>query len=98
MDALKVVNANEADAIKSVVRKVFELLDKLDGYQRDARGKIDEAIRNLELSDKAIGEKIDDLHKGQSDIEKDLKAARKELGDIVTNRQELELIRRGILK
>ena len=98
MEALKVDNANEADAIKTVVKKVIELMDKLDGYQRDARGKIDESIRNTELSDKAIGDKIDEIHKGQGDIEKDLKAARKELGDIVTNRQELELIRRGILK
>ncbi len=98
MDALKVDNANEADAIKAVVKKVIELMDKLDGYQRDARGKIDESIKNLELSDKAIGDKIDEIHKGQAEIEKDLKTARKELGDIVTNRQELEFIRRGILK
>ena len=98
MEALKVDNANEADAIKTVVKKVIELMDKLDGYQRDARGKVDESIKNTELSDKAIGDKIDEIHKGQSEIEKDLKAARKDLGDIVTNRQELELIRRGILK
>ena len=98
METLKVENATEADAIKGVVKKVIELMDKLDAHQRDARTKIDEAARNRELSDEAIGDRLDGLRKGQLDIEKDLKTARKELTDIVTNRQELELLRRGILR
>jgi Spy/CpxP family protein refolding chaperone len=98
MDALKVDKAEEAEAIKGVVKKVLELMDKLSAYQRDARGKFDEIMRNTELSDKALGDKIEEIQKPQADIEKDLKTARKELADIVTNRQELELLRRGILR
>ena len=98
METLKVENATEADAIKGVVKKVIELMDKLDAHQREARTKIDEASRNRELSDEAIGDRIDEVRKGQLDIEKELKTARKDLADIVTNRQELELLRRGILR
>ncbi len=98
METLKVENATEADAIKGIVKKVIELMDKLDAQQREARTKMDEAIRNRELSDEAVGDRIDEVRKGQLDIEKELKTARKELADIVTNRQELELLRRGILR
>lgn len=98
METLKVDNAAEADAIKGVVKKVIELMDKLDAHQRESRTKIEEASRNLELSDEAIGDRIDEVRKGQLDIEKELRTARKELADIVTNRQELELLRRGILR
>ncbi len=98
MDRLKVADSKEADAIKASVRKVIELMEKLDTYQRDSRGKYDEASRNGELSDQAVGDKISDLLKGQRDLEKELSGARKEVADIVTNRQELELLREGILR
>jgi hypothetical protein len=98
MEALKIDNAQEAEAIKGIVRKVIEAMDKLDAFQRDSRTKIDEAARNKELSDDAVGQRIGDIHKGTADLEKTVKDARKELSDIVTSRQELELIRRGILR
>lgn len=98
MERLKVADSKEADAIKSSVRKVLEVMEKLDAYQRDTRGKYEEASRNGELSDQAVGDKITELLKGQRDLEKELSGTRKELADIVTNRQELELLREGILR
>jgi len=98
MENLKIEDAKEADAVKGLVRKVVELMEKLDAYQRDSRNKLDEAIKDKELSDAAVGDKIADLMKGHRDIEKELGSARKELTDVVTNRQELELLRRGILR
>lgn len=98
MDGLKIEDAKEASALKSLVKRVMELMDKLDGYQRESRTKLDEAIRNKDLSDSAIGDKIQEILKGSRDLEKDLSGARKELTDVVTNRQELELLRRGILR
>lgn len=98
MDNLKIEDAAEANAIKAVVRRVLELMEKLESAQRDARGKVDEASRNRELSEEAVGDKIEELRKGVRDIEKELATARKDLADIVTNRQELELIRRGVLR
>jgi hypothetical protein len=98
MESLKIEKDAEAEAIRGVVRRVLETLDKLEAYQREARSKLDDLVRNQELSDEAVGDKIEELRKGQKELEKALGGARKELAEIVTNRQELELIRRGILK
>lgn len=98
MENLKVEDAKEADAIKALVKKVMEAMDKLEGYQRESRNKIDETSRNKDLSDDAVGDKITELLKGGHEIEKELIAARKALTEVVTNRQELELLRRGILR
>jgi hypothetical protein len=98
MEPLKIEDAKESEAVKGLVKKVMELMDKLDAYQRESRTKIDEAIKDKDLSDAAVGDKIAELMKGHKDIEKELTGARKELTDVVTNRQELELLRRGILR
>jgi Spy/CpxP family protein refolding chaperone len=98
MDALKIENGKEADAVKGLVKKVMEAMDKLDTYQRDTRTKIDEISKDTALSDTAVGDKITEILKGHKDLEKDLAGVRKELAEVVTNRQELELIRRGILR
>jgi Spy/CpxP family protein refolding chaperone len=98
METLRVEKPEEAEAIKGVVKKVLELMDKLETYQRDSRGKIEELSRNREVSDEAVGDKIEELRKGQKEIEKELAGARQQLAEIVTNRQELELLRRGVLR
>lgn len=98
MENLKIEDPKEADAVKGLVKKVAELMEKLDVYQRETRTKIDEAIKDKDLSDAAVGDRIAEIMKGHRDIEKELAGARKELTDVVTNRQELELLRRGILR
>lgn len=98
MENLKIEDAKEAEAVKGLVRKVMEIMERLDTAQRESRGKIDEALRNKELSDEAVGDKITEILKIHRDIEKELGAARKELTEVVTNRQELELLRRGVLR
>ncbi|HLY07874.1 MAG TPA: Spy/CpxP family protein refolding chaperone [Planctomycetota bacterium] len=98
MDTLKIEDPKESEAVKGLVRKVVEAMDKLDGYQRESRTKIDEVSKDKDLSDKAVGEKIEAILKGSRDLEKDLAGARKALTEVVTNRQELELLRRGILR
>lgn len=98
MDSLKLEDAKESEAVKGLVRKVIEAMDKLDAYQRETRTKVDEVSKDKELSDTAVGEKIEAILKGSRDLEKDLAGARKALTEVVTNRQELELLRRGILR
>lgn len=98
MENLKIEDAKEADAVKSLVKKVMEQMEKLDAYNRETRTKIDEAARNKDLSDDAVGEKITEIMKGHHELEKELAAARKALTEVVTNRQELELLRRGVLR
>ncbi len=98
MEALKIADAKEAEAIRTVIQKVAEAMEKLDGAQREARTRFEETSRNIELSDEAVGDKLTEVRKNLKDLEKELAAARQELADIVTNRQELELLRRGILR
>lgn len=98
MENLKIADAKEADAVKTLVTKVIEAMDKLDAYQRETRTKIDDIAKNKELSDAAVGDKIGEILKGHVDLEKDIAAARKALTEVVSNRQELELLRRGILR
>jgi hypothetical protein len=98
MENLKISDAKEAEAIKGLVKKVMESMDKLDTYNRETRTKMEEASRNQELSDDAIGDRITEIMKGHHDLEKELNAARKALTEVVTNRQELELLRRGVLR
>ncbi|HVR83730.1 MAG TPA: Spy/CpxP family protein refolding chaperone [Planctomycetota bacterium] len=98
MENLKIDDGKESEAVKGLVKKVLEAMDKLDAFQRETRTKIDEVAKDKELSDAAVGEKIEALLKGHRDLEKDLAGARKALTEVVTNRQELELLRRGILR
>jgi len=98
MENLKIEDGKESEAVKGLVRKVIEAMDKLDAFQRESRTKIDDVSKDKELSDAAVGERIESILKGARDLEKDLAGARKALTEVVTNRQELELLRRGILR
>jgi len=98
MDGLKIEDSKESEAVKGLVKKVVEAMDKVDAYQRETRTKVDEVAKDKDLSDQAVGEKIEGILKGSRDLEKELSGARKALTEVVTNRQELELIRRGILR
>jgi Spy/CpxP family protein refolding chaperone len=98
MENLKIEDAKEAEAVKGLVRKVAEAMEKVDANQREIRTKIDEISKNKDLSDTAVGEQIEGILKGHHELEKDLAGARKALTEVVTNRQELELLRRGILR
>jgi len=98
MENLKIEDGKESEAVKGLVKKVLEAMDKLDAFQRETRTKIDEVSKDKELSDATVGEKIEAFLKGHRDLEKDLAGARKALTEVVTNRQELELLRRGILR
>src|SRR4029079_7567890 len=98
LENLKITDTKESDAIKSLVKKVMEVMDKLDTYNRETRSKIDETAKNSALSDDAVGEKISEIMKGHVELEKELAAARKALTEVVTTRQELERLRRGVLR
>src|SRR5439155_16233563 len=53
MDNLKIEDAKELEAVKGLVKKVVEAMDKLDAYQRDTRTKIDDVAKDKDLSDAA---------------------------------------------
>ncbi len=98
MEGLKIDNATEEEAIKGVVKKVIEAMEKLEQFQRSGRDKLEEAARNKDLSDTAVEARLEEFRTAQRDLEKELSTARRQLAAVVTSRQELELIRRGVLK
>jgi len=98
MEVLKFEKPEEAEAVKGLVRKVYEAMEKMESAQRDSRSKIEELTRATDLSDEAIGDKLAEIRKTLKEPEKDLAAARAALADVVTHKQEAELLRRGVLR
>jgi Spy/CpxP family protein refolding chaperone len=98
MEVLKFEKPEEAEAVKGLVRRVVEAQEKLEANLRENRGKLEEISRDASLSDEAVGSKMDEVRKPQKDLEKTLADARAALVEVLTSRQELELIRRGVLR
>jgi Spy/CpxP family protein refolding chaperone len=98
MEVLKFEKAEEAEAVKGLVRRVVEAQEKLETSLRENRGKLEEISRDAGLSDDAVGTKLDEIRKPQKELEKALADARAALVEVLTSRQELDLIRRGVLR
>lgn len=98
MELLKFEKPEEADAVKGLVKAVLELQDKLEAAQRESRGKLEELQRDTALTDEAVGDKLAELRKGAKELEKQLADARAKLSDVVSSRQEVDLLRRGVLR
>jgi hypothetical protein len=98
MDALKVEKEDERAAIADLVAKVVKAQYDLEDYQKAAREKLAEAAKNRELSDPAIEDRLNEVQEERRKREKELAGLQKQLAEVVTNRQEIELIVQGILK
>ncbi len=98
MEALKIEKADEAAAVKDLVAKVVEALHALEVYDREARTKVDELRKDAKLSDEELQNKIDEIRKGRDGKNAAVKDAQKGLYEVVTARQELELIQQGLLR
>ncbi|MBI2933616.1 MAG: hypothetical protein HYY16_18390 [Planctomycetes bacterium] len=98
METLKVEDAEEAAAVREAVKKVVEAQEALDEWERDARARVEELARKTDVPEEEIGAKLEELRAARRDKDKALKDAQKELYEIVTSRQEVELIRMGILR
>jgi Spy/CpxP family protein refolding chaperone len=98
MEALKFEKPEEADAVKGLVRKVVELQEKVETTLRENRGKLDEILKDTALSDDAVGDKLNEIRKPGKEFEKQLADARAKLVEVISSRQEIELLRRGVLR
>jgi hypothetical protein len=98
MDALKIENAEEAAAIKDLIKKVAEAQVALETWDRESRPKIDETLANKELKDEELEGKLRDLRTQRKEKETAVKEAQKALSEVVSYRQELELLKQGILR
>jgi hypothetical protein len=98
MEVLKFEKPEEAEAVKGLVRKVVELQEKVETTQRENRGKYEELQRDTQLSEEAIGDKLAELRKAMKEYERQLADARAQLIEVISSRQEVELLRRGVLR
>ncbi len=98
VDALQIENEAERSAIRGLIEKVVKAQDALDDYLKSSRDGLGAAASNKELSNEALEDKLSEQRKERRRLEKDLKDAQDALADVVSSRQELELVRQAILK
>ncbi|HEY3225910.1 MAG TPA: hypothetical protein VGK61_02805 [Planctomycetota bacterium] len=98
VEALKIEDSKDQAAVKAAVVKVLEAEQTLREYDRDTRGKIEELNKDGSLNDEQVTARLNEIRSARLEKDKALKAAQKDLRDLVSARQELELIRQGILR
>jgi hypothetical protein len=96
--ALKIEKDDEKTAITDLVTKIVKAQYDLEDYTKTSRDRMSEASKNPELSDAAVEDRIKESQEDRRKREKDIAALQKQLAEVVTNRQELELMAQGILK
>lgn len=98
LDALRIEKEDERAAVRGLIEKAIKAQDALDDYLKSSRDSLGAAAGNSELSNEALEDKLSEQRKERRRLEKDLKDAQDALADVVNARQELELVRQGILK
>jgi hypothetical protein len=98
VDALQFEKEDERAAVKELIEKAIRAQEAVDDYVKSSRETLGAAAGNRELSNEALEDKLADQRKERRRLEKDLKDAQDRLADVVTARQELELVRQGVLR
>ena len=98
LDALKIEKDDERAAVKELIEKAIKAQDALDDYLKSSRDSLGAAAGNKDLSNEALEDKLSEQRKERRRLEKDLKDAQDALADVVSARQELELVRQGVLR
>jgi hypothetical protein len=98
MEALKIDKEEEARAVADLVAKIIRAQDALEDYARSSRDRLVEAGKNRELSNEALEDRLKEVREERRKREKELAALQKDLAEIVSQRQEIELVAQGILK
>lgn len=96
--ALRIEKDDERSAIADLITRIVKAQYDLEDFLKSSRDKLADAAKNRELSDAAIEDRIREAQDERRRREKDLVALQKQLSEVVTNRQELELMGQGILK
>jgi hypothetical protein len=96
--ALKIEKEDEKSVVSDLVTKIVKAQYDLEDYLKSSREKLAEAAKNSDLSDAAVEDRIKETQEDRRKREKDITALQKQLTEVVTNRQELELMASGILK
>jgi Spy/CpxP family protein refolding chaperone len=98
MEKLKITDADEQKVVRAAVQKVFEAQRSMFETERELRGKIDELRKDGALSDEQVNTKLNELRTARLEKDKAVKAAQSALREIISPRQELELIDQGALR
>jgi Spy/CpxP family protein refolding chaperone len=98
MAALKIANAQEAEAVKSLVARVVKLQSDLREFDHSARDKVGETLRSDGIADEAVEQRLKGLRAERKALEDQLQKTQAELGKVVSAKQEAELFRQEILK
>jgi hypothetical protein len=98
MEALKIEKDEERAAVRELVEKVVRAQHELEDAGKSARERLGAAAKNAELSDAAVEDQIKASIEERRKLEKALGELQKQLVDVVSSRQELELMSQGILK
>ena len=96
--ALKIEKDDERSAVAELVSKIVKAQYDLEDVIKSSRDRLAEAARNRELSDAAVEDRIKEAQEERRKREKEIAALQKQLAEVVTNRQELELMAQGILR
>jgi hypothetical protein len=96
--ALKVEKDDERSVIADLVLKIVKAQYELEDFTKSSRDKLNEASKNRELSDAAVEDRIKEAQEDRRKREKEIAGLQKQLAEVTTNRQELELMAQGILK
>lgn len=96
--ALKIEKDDERSVVADLVLKIVKAQYDLEDFTKTSREKLSEASRNRELSDAAVEDRIKEAQEERRKREKDIAGLQKQLAEVTTNRQELELMGQGILK
>jgi chromosome segregation ATPase len=98
MESLKVETAEDAAAIRDLVKKCVEAQYALEDYDQEARKQVEDLSKKTDASEDDLKTRIDEIRGGRREKDKTLKDCQKSLAEVVTYRQELELIKSGILR
>jgi hypothetical protein len=96
--ALKIEKEDEKAVVADLVAKIVKAQYALEDLLKASHDRLSEAAKNADLSDAAIEDRIKEAQEDRRKREKEIAALQKQLGEVVTNRQELELMAQGILK
>ena len=85
-------------AVTNLVTKIVKAQYELEDFLKTSRERMSEASKNTELSDAAVEDRIKEAQEDRRKREKGISELQKQLTEVVTNRQELELMASGILR
>jgi Spy/CpxP family protein refolding chaperone len=98
MESLKIADATEAEAVKSLVAKIVKLQGDIMTSDRTAREKAGEILKSEGMADDALEARLKEFRTQRKALDDQLLQAQEELRKVVSARQEVELFRQSLLR